>query len=167
MGPSKPIILAGFPSIKILTLWDPLKLTFPSISKSIEGIFSKISSAVPPLLLKSLPTLKTRLSNFNSKLLLSALIVTSLSAVASESKLIFFRSISLFSLSNGTLILFDLYPTYVISAKIPLPTFVLCLSLLIFCIIFWGFISILNFPFSSLIPPDIRIESSVKIDIVA
>ena len=85
-APSKPIILAGFPSTNILTLSDPLKLIFPSMSKSMEGIFSKISSAVPPLLLKSLPTLKTRLSNFNSRLLFSALTVTSSKLVASDDK---------------------------------------------------------------------------------
>ena len=96
-GPSNPIILAGLPSINILTLCDPLRLMLPSISKSIDGIFSRISSAVPPLLLKSFPTLKTLLSNFNSKLLLSALTVTSLRLVASGVKEIFFKSISLFS----------------------------------------------------------------------
>ena len=100
-GPSNPIILAGLPSTRILTLCDPLRLTFPSISRSIDGIFSKISSAVPPLLLKSLPTLKTLLSNLSSRLLFSALTVTSFRDVASVSNSIFLRSISLLSFVNG------------------------------------------------------------------
>ena len=107
-GPSNPIILAGLPSIKILTLCEPLRLMLPSISKSMDGMFSRISSAVPPLLLKSLPTLNTLLSNFNSKLLFSALTVTPSRFVASVSKLITCRSTFLSSLVKGILIFFDL-----------------------------------------------------------
>ncbi len=106
-GPSKPIILAGFPSINILTLCDPLKLIFPSISKSIEGIFSRISSAVPPLLLRSLPTLKTLLSSFSSRLLLSALTVTSSRFVVFDVTNISFKSMFLLSLVNGILIFLE------------------------------------------------------------
>ena len=74
-------------------------------------MFSNISSAVPPLLLRSFPTLNTLLSNLSSRLLFSALTVTSLNAVASDSRIIFFKSTSLFSLVNGIDTFFILYPT--------------------------------------------------------
>ena len=41
----------------------PRKLTFPSMSTDTEGTLSNISSAVPPVFAKSLPTLNTVLSN--------------------------------------------------------------------------------------------------------
>ncbi len=52
----------GRPSIKIVTLALPLKLTLPSTSTVMEGTFCKASKAVPPLVVICLSTLKTFLS---------------------------------------------------------------------------------------------------------
>ena len=55
----------GFPSINILTLAEPLNLTFPSGSTAIEGRFRRISEALPPAFARSFPTLNILLSRDN------------------------------------------------------------------------------------------------------
>ncbi len=55
----------GWPLIKIRTPSLPLRDTFPSTSTETEGTLSSTSCAVPPLLVRSFPTLNTRLSRVN------------------------------------------------------------------------------------------------------
>ena len=56
----------GLPSIRIRTLAEPLKLTFPSGSTATEGRFIRMSEALPPAFARSLPTLNIRLSRESS-----------------------------------------------------------------------------------------------------
>ncbi len=56
----------GFPLIKICTPPLPLNVTLPSIFTLTDGTLFSTSSALAPVELKSLPTLKTLLSNLNS-----------------------------------------------------------------------------------------------------
>ncbi len=53
----KPTNPDGLPLINILTLSFPLRDTFPSTSTATEGTLSKTSLTVPPLTVRSLPTL--------------------------------------------------------------------------------------------------------------
>ena len=86
--------LEGRPSINILTLSFPLKLTFPSPSTETEGTLSNTSLAVPPLTVMSCPTLYIFLSSFISTVDFSLVITTSLSWVASGCKEIVPRLVS-------------------------------------------------------------------------
>ena len=70
-------ITEGFPLIKIYTPELPRRLIYPSMFTYTEGTLFNTSKALAPVLLKSLPTLKTRLSNLNSVVDLSASITTS------------------------------------------------------------------------------------------
>ena len=67
----------GFPLIKICTPWLPLRLICPSISTFTEGTLFNTSKALAPVVLRSLPTLKTLLSSLNSVLETSPCTTTS------------------------------------------------------------------------------------------
>ena len=72
-----PTNLDGFPFIRILAASLPLKSIFPSISVETEGILSNTSVPVPPLTVKSFPTVYIFLSNRISTVVSSAIISTS------------------------------------------------------------------------------------------
>ena len=72
-----PTNLDGFPFIRILAASLPLKSIFPSISVETDGILSSTSVPVPPLTVKSLPTVYIFLSNRISTVVSSAMISTS------------------------------------------------------------------------------------------
>ena len=72
-----PTNLDGFPFIRILAASFPLSSIFPSISVETDGILSKTSVAVPPLTVKSLPTVYIFLSSLISTVVSSAMISTS------------------------------------------------------------------------------------------
>ena len=72
-----PTNLDGFPLIKILAASFPLNKIFPSVSVETEGILSNTSVPVPPLTVRSLPTVYIFLSSLISTLVSSAIISTS------------------------------------------------------------------------------------------
>ena len=80
----KPTNPDGFPFIKIRTFPLPLSATFPSISTDTDGTLSKTSLTLPPLTVKSLPTLYIFLSNLISTVVFSAIISTASNACKSE-----------------------------------------------------------------------------------
>ena len=82
----------GLPLIRICTPLLPLRVTAPSILTSTEGTLFNTSKALPPLLARSLPTLKTRLSSLNSVVDLSCVMTTSSSISASLPSVITPRS---------------------------------------------------------------------------
>ena len=91
-------IFVGFPSIKTLTLLFPRKLnSFVCGSIFTVGMLLKISDAVVPEAIKSLPIVTTFLSAFCSIVERSFIIETVSIVLAFCSKVIFPKLISLFS----------------------------------------------------------------------
>ena len=88
-NPTKP---DGLPFIKILTSSFPRRATLPSTSTETEGTLSSTSLTVPPLTVKSLPTLITFLSTFCCMVETSAITVTSSKPSVSSSNKIRPRS---------------------------------------------------------------------------
>ena len=72
----RPTSPEGFPLIKIRTSSFPRKETLPSTSTETEGTLSSTSLTVPPLTVKSFPTLYIFLSNLISTVVRSAMILT-------------------------------------------------------------------------------------------
>ena len=72
-----PTNLDGLPFIRILAASLPLRRIFPSMSVETDGILSNTSVPVPPLTVKSLPTVYIFLSNLISTVVSSAIISTS------------------------------------------------------------------------------------------
>ena len=75
--PLIPTMVDGFPSTRMRTFSLPRRRTDPSPSTCTEGRLPRISEAVAPLLAKSVPTLKMRLSKANSMLAFWPFTVTS------------------------------------------------------------------------------------------
>ena len=100
-APFKPTKALGLPSIKMVTLSLPLKLTFPSTSTWTDGTFPRTSLAFPPLIERSLPMLNIFLSKRISTVVFSAIITTSSSDFASSESLIVPKFKSAFTVFSG------------------------------------------------------------------
>ncbi len=108
---SFPSSMLGLPSTRTLKLELPLRVTLPSTSVCIEGVFSSTSTAVPPAELTSSLTVITFLSILYSTRGLSAVTSTASREVYAGSSFIVPKSIILLP---GVILIFDtldfLYP---------------------------------------------------------